>query len=64
MTQEQHILKHLRRHGSITPLEALSEYGCFRLSARCFDLKQAGYSIETDLIKHNGKRFAKYSLTH
>lgn len=27
------ILLHLQKHGSITPLEALGEYGCYRLSS-------------------------------
>lgn len=27
------ILLHLQKHGSITPLDALWEYGCYRLSS-------------------------------
>lgn len=42
MTQTDRILRHLREHGSITPLEALREFGCMRLGARIYDLKRAG----------------------
>ena len=34
MTQSEKILRHLKDYGSITPLEALQEYGCMRLGAR------------------------------
>ena len=31
MTQSERILRHLQDYGSITPVEALSDYGCMRL---------------------------------
>lgn len=34
MTQTERIIKHLKEHGSITPLEAIKEYGITRLGAR------------------------------
>lgn len=48
MTQNDMILEHLRRHGSISPREALNEYGCMRLGARIWDLKRQGYSITAE----------------
>lgn len=39
MTQKDLILKHLLRGMSLTPLEALSRFGCFRLGARIYDLR-------------------------
>lgn len=63
-TQNRMILDHLRKEKTITPLEALRLYGVFRLSARIFDLKDAGHVIATNIIKvgNEGKRVAEYRL--
>ena len=66
-TQTQDILKHMQTHGGITPLEALERYGCMRLSARVYDLRQMGYTIHTTNITRQNKRggkstFAWYTL--
>lgn len=37
MTQTEMILGHLKEHGSITPLEAIRDYGIMRLGARIWD---------------------------
>lgn len=50
MTQCDRILNHLKRFGSITQLEAVEEYGCYRLSARIADLKAKGYKIVSDRL--------------
>jgi hypothetical protein len=60
-TQCEQILAHLKER-PITPLEALDLYGCFRLGARVWDLRQDGYAIESEMIERNGKRFAQYRL--
>lgn len=52
----------LKQGNSITPLEALQKFGCFRLGARIADLRNAGYKIETKMVEQNGKRFAQYRL--
>ncbi|MBR5874517.1 MAG: hypothetical protein IKY90_07295 [Oscillospiraceae bacterium] len=58
LTHKQQILKHLQKHGSITPLEALQLYGCFRLGARVCDLRKEKHPI---LTRHaDGKRYAVY----
>ena len=64
MTQTEHILQHMEKYGSITPIEALRNYGCMRLSARCLDLKKLGYSVASELVKdrQTGKHFAKYTI--
>jgi hypothetical protein len=56
------ILAYMQSGKSITGLEALKLYGCFRLPARIADLKKKGYNIEVEMIKQNGKRFASYKL--
>jgi len=68
LTQTEMILNHLKTKGRITPLEALNLYGCFRLGARVYDLRQRGVQITrvmVDAQKPNGKkeRFAAYYLT-
>lgn len=60
--QTTQILNHLQSGHTITPLEALDMFGCFRLGARIYDLKRAGYEIKTEMVTENGKRFARYSL--
>ena len=62
MSQAQAILEYLKQGNSISPLEALHKFGCFRLGARIWDLKQAGYNIQEEDVKLNGKRFAKYTM--
>ena len=49
-SQNDAILSHLRR-SPITPLEAIQKYGCLRLGARIWDLKQSGHQIARDLIE-------------
>lgn len=61
-SQNLSILNHLRSGRSITPLEALDMYGCFRLGARIHDLRSGGHEIKTIMTHKNGKRFATYEL--
>ena len=63
MKQSQKLL--ITRHlisKPISPLEALQEYGCFRLAARIAELREDGLNIETVQTKQNGKTFATYQL--
>jgi biotin operon repressor len=62
MSQCDDILAHLKR-GPISAIEALNNYGCFRLAARIKDLRAQGYDIETkNLGLPNGKTVAQYHL--
>lgn len=47
---------------SITPLEALTLFGCGRLAARIDDLRKMGYNIITEDENKNGKVYARYHL--
>jgi hypothetical protein len=47
---------------SITQLDALNMFGCFRLSARIANLREEGLDIITDMVNVNDKRIAKYYL--
>jgi hypothetical protein len=62
MTQTQAIKRHLLRHNSITPMEALRKYRCFRLAARIRDLKDEGFSVLTVRVTRGAKSFAKYVM--
>jgi len=62
LSQNEQIRQHLEAGNTITPLEALSLFGCLRLGARIHNLKAAGMAICSRLIESNGKRFAEYSL--
>lgn len=62
-SQTELILEHLRQGNTITPIEALQKFGCFRLGARIWDLKDAGHTIITETEENEGKRYARYRLT-
>ncbi len=48
---------------SITPMEALNMFGCFRLSARIANLREEGMLVVTDMVTINDKRVARYYLS-
>ena len=67
MTQNSEIMRFMQENGSITQIQAADEFGCYRLSARIYDLRAAGYNIKTDIITKRGRyggviNYAKYSL--
>ena len=63
MTQNQKILKALKRGRKLTAMKALKEFKCFRLASRINDLKNQGFNIVSTLKKtKDGKRFAEYQL--
>ena len=61
-SQNRAILAHLQSGKAITAIEALNLCGCFRLSARIFDLRQQGHNIITSIVCINKKHIASYSL--
>ncbi len=61
-TQNEKIKDHLIKGKSITPIEALNKFGCFRLAARIADLRNEGVNIATKNVTKEGKTFASYSL--
>ena len=62
-TQSAKVLYHLQNYGSLTAIEALELFACFRLAARINDLKEAGHDIQMEMKKlNNGKKIAVYSL--
>jgi hypothetical protein len=57
-TQNEMVLDHMRKHGTINLVTAYNEYGVMALHSRISDLRQAGHTIST--ISHTQKnRFGK-----
>ena len=66
-TQNEMILDYIAEFGSISPLEAIKDLGCYRLASRISDLKRQGYPITSKFEtfkKRNGEKghFKRYSL--
>jgi len=59
-TQKDAILAHLKKHKTIKPLQALSLYGCYRLSSIINRLREDGVNIATEIKEAKGK-FGKTS---
>jgi hypothetical protein len=63
MTQTAQILAYLKTGKPITPLDALTRFGCFRLGARIYDLRAEGYTIDKTTVETpGGSRIASYRL--
>ena len=63
-SQNKRIAEWLKAGNSITAMEALNMFQCFRLASRINDLKQKfGLRIVTDrVMTPSGKRVAQYKL--
>ncbi len=61
-SQNEKVLAALMSGRSITAVDALREFGCFRLAARIAVLREMGHQIDTEYITRDGKRFALYTL--
>lgn len=66
-TQKQQILEYMQIMGEITPLDALQDIGCMRLSARIYDLRRDGHKIKMEMassVNRDGQvvNFARYRL--
>ena len=67
MTQCEMILDYMQQGHSITPLDALGKFGCFRLDSRISELRERGVAIEVKKVTYtNGsgvkKSIASYSI--
>lgn len=62
MTQTEAILAHLQAGRSITPIDALRLFNCFRLAARIKDIRDAGHDVQMVLEGDGEKKWARYSL--
>ena len=67
LTQCERVLRHLEDFGSITSLEAMSEYGIMRLASRINDLKAQGIAIVSERVTGKNRyneatSYSKYRL--
>jgi len=60
-SQNDQILAYLKSGKSITPIDALNEFGCFRLAARIYELRASGHRIEKEM-EGEEKRYARYYM--
>jgi len=65
LTQKEQILGDLKNGWCITPIDALKEYGCFRLASVIHDLRKEGYNIKTERVDKQSKdgKYASYYLS-
>lgn len=65
-SQNAAVLSYIRKHGSITHLEAYRELGVARLAARCHELRLAGVKLKARPLRVRTRggwaRVACYSL--
>jgi hypothetical protein len=64
MSQNETIIRHLKKAKSISQREAIVDYSIQSLSKRISELRQAGFNIITKHKKHpvTGQRYARYFL--
>ena len=67
LTQCEKIMQHIKEHGSITAIEAVTEYGIMRLASRITDLKKQGVPIVAEIVPGKNRYgekiyYAKYRL--
>jgi hypothetical protein len=60
LTQNDKILSYLEEGNSISPIDALNHFGCFRLASRIHDLRSDGHLIET--VRNAERKYAEYKL--
>lgn len=62
-SQKKRILAYLQTGKSLTQMEALFNFGCFRLASRICELRDDGWGIKSESIKlDNGKIVSSYRL--
>lgn len=62
-TQSEMLLKAFQRGETVTPLDALNQFGIGRLAARVHDLRQSGHAIQDKTVKvGNGKAVSAYYM--
>lgn len=62
-SQTDLILEWMKEGNSITPLEALNRFKCFRLGARIADIKKKGYIVYSEFVTTDSeKKVKRYHL--
>ena len=62
-TQTDKVLLHLEKRGSLTPLQAMDQYGIMRLAARIAELRREGHDIASEPFRTpGGATVSRYRL--
>ena len=62
MSQEKQIRHYLESGGRVSGISALDKFGCYRLSAVIFNLRDKGIDVKTKMVKNGQKSYAEYYL--
>ena len=67
MSQEAQVIEFIKSHGSITQKQAVDFLGCYRLSARVWNIKATGVDVRKEMVivpnRHGGTaRVARYYI--
>lgn len=67
MTQCERVLQYMQDFGSINPMQALGDLGCYRLGARIWDLRHDGHRITRRMVSAKNRygesvSYAEYRL--
>ena len=63
LSQSATIAAYLKTGKTLTPLQALEQFQCFRLAARIEELRRQGLPIECRMVGLGRKRWAQYKLS-
>lgn len=68
MTQRERILRHINDYGSITGLEAVTEYGIMHLASRISEMREEGLPISSVMETSKNRygepvSYKRYSLS-
>ena len=62
MSQNQSVLRWLKKGRTLTACEAAERLNIWRLGARCWDLRRQGHRIIAERVQRGKVRFARYRL--
>lgn len=61
ITQKEQVLKHLLKFKTLSPLQAWTQYGIYRVASYVCTLKREGFKIN-NIQKEKKKNYAVYTL--
>lgn len=61
-SQRLQIQRYLASGRTLTPLQALEKFHCFRLAARVAEIKAAGHPVSTEMVQLGNTRIARYRI--
>lgn len=63
LSQREKILKWLLSGKTITSIEAILKFGCTRLSARIYEIRDMGHIVDSKMVtKPFGRKVAEYRI--